>query len=1220
MKRIVLILLLMVFGIASAMTPVGFNQAVFNSNATKFGNKAANLIELEKLAITLNQKKPGRFAVPAFFPISNDVIQAYLQEHNALNQIETLWQEFQKAQKGKLQDLSPQAKGHLKALENLIEKTFKDNPFPFFTELESFVKSAADKKQLFMVRSTGKEDTKELANAGGNKSIAAVKPEKNEISTAIGQVIASYFSEKSINQRMLAGDITVLTDTKPFMPVLLHVMVTGPNPVSGVLFSQEAEGQTKGVAQVQAAYGHGEGVVNGLVGVDTFYCGSLGIIHPLIRIKNDRIAPSADFLYLERKENNYLQAHNPCLGSSDVHDLTFAGDTIQSYYQTPMDIEFVLQDKVIYLVQARPLISTPNNPSFIKAEYLNSIAADRIALFTIGSAGGALQIIEQEEQLIIADTIGNALEKFLTPGKKNRVRVVITGQLAPATSHEATTFRLAGVAVVYCKELAPVRSWITDKKFPFVIDPQQEIALLFKENEKFTTIESIVQKGWFAHPIPKKISVFADFLPREKLELKKIETVKQLLNLPLAQLIQMVKEDSPQNAIDATHAIMHKIGKTIYQVQQSGKKSIILQLKNIYLHLLASATEVIAKSSSTDRLQRLYPITFFEALLKQIPDPSLFVNDYSIGALLKTEKQETKIAQSLQELKPGALKENIIQYAKAAGYALTNDVAQQWQQFLKQLATIKDTPLQRSFSQLMFDVASLNLMPLWINISFAQANSKNEAKAQAVAKELVNEYEASKEFLAFVKDINHKLMAFNPSNFNDPAAYEKQRRYLNQLANQFSTPKFKDSFAQNQFNRMVALPVMQKLVEVFDASIKALEASKSYSDLKQKINRFKELLDAYLMILNNWASIFEPVKQELDEIAKKTRETENKYFQDFDEYLEEIKRLMVFARAAALLPEPNASAFLPTSRFNVAAAIIGSYANFSRSTGQAYESNNTPSLKDAFTLIHQNLLVVLSIFSKSSGISQIKVPPLVQEITTKIQNMSIEVQPATMVKEAIKSTISLLGINLDKVYLTYYYNFAVRNHSSTLQVKYELASPHRIFISLQALGEARKRWDVLELVIGLAGRIIPTTENPIIDKRKGLLQVTWLIDQKNFPYVIQLITIILKFLGGTVSDIFKEIVGMIQHYGKLPDQGKLTVEQLNAVLPYLTAESHLVVYKILRDLVNFPPNIPWEWFDQFVAEFFEHPELRDSAQFLLKNGNVPPAWVDVIKSRIEERK
>lgn len=127
MKRIVLILLLAHCGITSGMTqpPLTFNKTVFDSNTTKFGNKAANLIELEKLATILNQKKPGRFAVPAFFPISSDVIQAYLQEHNVLNQIETLWQEFQKAQAGNVQSLTPHAKIHLKSLENLIEKTFK---------------------------------------------------------------------------------------------------------------------------------------------------------------------------------------------------------------------------------------------------------------------------------------------------------------------------------------------------------------------------------------------------------------------------------------------------------------------------------------------------------------------------------------------------------------------------------------------------------------------------------------------------------------------------------------------------------------------------------------------------------------------------------------------------------------------------------------------------------------------------------------------------------------------------------------------------------------------------------------------------------------------------------------------------------------------------------------------------------------------------------------
>ena len=73
-----------------------------------------------------------------------------------------------------------------------------------------------------MVRSTGEEDTVDMANPGGNKSVAAVKLDSIAISNAIGVVVASYISEKSLTQRLLSGDDI----SKPsFMPVLIQRMI-----------------------------------------------------------------------------------------------------------------------------------------------------------------------------------------------------------------------------------------------------------------------------------------------------------------------------------------------------------------------------------------------------------------------------------------------------------------------------------------------------------------------------------------------------------------------------------------------------------------------------------------------------------------------------------------------------------------------------------------------------------------------------------------------------------------------------------------------------------------------------------------------------------------------------------------------------------------------------------------------------------------------------------
>jgi hypothetical protein len=57
-----------------------------------------------------------------------------------------------------------------------------------------------------MVRSTGAEDTKDNANAGGNETVANVNPQDNlAIWQAIKVVLLSYYGAKSIAQQARAG-------------------------------------------------------------------------------------------------------------------------------------------------------------------------------------------------------------------------------------------------------------------------------------------------------------------------------------------------------------------------------------------------------------------------------------------------------------------------------------------------------------------------------------------------------------------------------------------------------------------------------------------------------------------------------------------------------------------------------------------------------------------------------------------------------------------------------------------------------------------------------------------------------------------------------------------------------------------------------------------------------------------------------------------------------
>lgn len=70
-------IIILILCLTKMALPNSFNPAGFAKNAALVGNKAANLIELQKLVDYLNRS--GKyFAVPPFFAIYNEEVQSFL--------------------------------------------------------------------------------------------------------------------------------------------------------------------------------------------------------------------------------------------------------------------------------------------------------------------------------------------------------------------------------------------------------------------------------------------------------------------------------------------------------------------------------------------------------------------------------------------------------------------------------------------------------------------------------------------------------------------------------------------------------------------------------------------------------------------------------------------------------------------------------------------------------------------------------------------------------------------------------------------------------------------------------------------------------------------------------------------------------------------------------------------------------------------------------------
>lgn len=191
------------------------------------GYKSANLIRLQEQADVVTQKCSScRVEVPAFLPIGDFELQFYLQTH--YSELIQKWNEFKeqfgqeavarfRAGDGQL-ILTDHAKDILDRIQKRIQECFEKFPYE-----SPKLKEWLDKHspQFIIVRSTGKEDSETNTNAGGNASIPFIRPDPVEISKAMGEVIQSYFGEKSILQRLAARDCSIF-DEQLFIPVLIQ--------------------------------------------------------------------------------------------------------------------------------------------------------------------------------------------------------------------------------------------------------------------------------------------------------------------------------------------------------------------------------------------------------------------------------------------------------------------------------------------------------------------------------------------------------------------------------------------------------------------------------------------------------------------------------------------------------------------------------------------------------------------------------------------------------------------------------------------------------------------------------------------------------------------------------------------------------------------------------------------------------------------------------------
>ena len=298
----------------------------------KGGGKSLKLFELTQAGIS----------VPPFVVVSADFLESYLEESNLLEAVK---------------NIKTGSQAH-ERLNKLFTETRLSERLRSLLERE--LKAAGLLGQNLAVRSSGlEEDSKEHSFAGMFSSFLFQK-DLNDIENSLLKCWASAYSERALNYRLEAE--LGLSDIK--MGVVIQKMVN--SEISGVVFSKNPMNPLDNKSLIiDSVYGQCEGLVSGALDADHYKIDRESFeIESKLVTKEEMFTHALETPGLVKLPVNVDMAKTSSLSDHQLKELSSLALKIESYFNSPVDIEWAIEDDSIYVVQSRPITTLPPSDFF----------------------------------------------------------------------------------------------------------------------------------------------------------------------------------------------------------------------------------------------------------------------------------------------------------------------------------------------------------------------------------------------------------------------------------------------------------------------------------------------------------------------------------------------------------------------------------------------------------------------------------------------------------------------------------------------------------------------------------------------------------------------------------------------------------------------------------------------------------------------------------------
>jgi phosphohistidine swiveling domain-containing protein len=224
------------------------------------------------------------------------------------------------------------------------------------------------------------EDLPNLSFAGQQETYLNMRGEA-QVLDAVKRCWASLWTARAISYRIRNH----ITPEEVSLAVVVQELV--PADAAGIMFTANPMTGKHNQIMINAAWGLGEAIVDGLVTPDTVVVdkNSGTIVASEINEKDVMTVRTLTGTHEEPVPED--QRRQAVLSPAQATELARIGMLIEQLYEQPMDIEWALKDGHFFIVQARPITSLPQQHRHIDA-WNDSLTLD--CLWTRGNIGEAI--------------------------------------------------------------------------------------------------------------------------------------------------------------------------------------------------------------------------------------------------------------------------------------------------------------------------------------------------------------------------------------------------------------------------------------------------------------------------------------------------------------------------------------------------------------------------------------------------------------------------------------------------------------------------------------------------------------------------------------------------------------------------------------------------------------------------------------------------------------